>query len=268
VNALVQIVIHYGIPLVFLNVLAEQLGLPIPAVPTLIVAGALTRDGRMSSTHVLLAAVVASLISDYLWFWLGRRYGYRILRLLCRISLSPDSCVRDTEANFQKWGMKSLLVAKFIPGFSTVAPPLAGATGARVISFVIYDSLGAAIWAGAAVAVGRAFHQAIDRVIRSLENLGWWAVVFLVSLIALVIFVKWAQRRRFYRWLRMARIQPEELKAMFDRGEAPIVLDARSELLRQRDPRRIPTAIGAEIGKMANALEHVAPHREIVLYCT
>ena len=124
---LVHYVIVYGVTLVFLNVLAEQLGVPIPAVPALVIAGALTRSGRMSSTHVLIAAVIASLIADSVWYELGRRYGYRILKTLCRVSLSPDSCVRDTEARFERWGLKSLLIAKFIPGFSTVAPPLAGA---------------------------------------------------------------------------------------------------------------------------------------------
>ena len=145
---LVHYVIVYGVTLVFLNVLAEQLGAPIPAVPALVIAGALTRSGRMSSTHVLIAAVIASLIADYIWYELGRRYGYRILRTLCRISLSPDSCVRDTEARFERWGLKSLLVAKFIPGFSTVAPPLAGAARQSRIAFLIYDAFGALLWAG------------------------------------------------------------------------------------------------------------------------
>ena len=124
---LVELVIRHGVPLVFFNVLLEQLGVPVPAVPTLIIAGALSREGRISSTHVLVASVLASLIADWIWFMLGRRYGYRILKTLCRISLSPDSCVRDTESKFERWGLKSLLFAKFVPGFSTVAPPLAGA---------------------------------------------------------------------------------------------------------------------------------------------
>ncbi len=128
-STLIHYLVRYGVSLVFLNVFAEQIGMPVPAVPTLIVAGALARNGRMSSTHtILIAAVAASLIADWIWFLLGRRYGYRILRTLCRISLSPDSCVRDTEARFERWGMKSLLFAKFVPGFSTVAPPLAGAS--------------------------------------------------------------------------------------------------------------------------------------------
>jgi len=168
---LVQYVIRYGVPLVFLNVFAEQLGVPIPAVPALVVAGALTRDGKMSSTNVLIAAVIASLIADFVWYALGRRYGYRILKTLCRISLSPDSCVRDTEARFERWGLKSLLIAKFIPGVSTVAPPLAGAARASWTAFLVYDGIGALIWAGAAVAAGRVFHRAIDRVLLARYNL-------------------------------------------------------------------------------------------------
>src|SRR2546423_12326297 len=196
-STLIHYLVRYGVSLVFLNVFAEQIGMPVPAVPTLIVAGALARNGRMSSTHViLLAAVAASLIADWIWFLLGRRYGYRILRTLCRVSLSPDSCVRETEANFERWGMKSLLVAKFIPGFSTVAPPLAGATKRSTMEFLIYDGLGAAIWAGAAVAVGRALHHAIDIVLRRLEDLGGWAGLFGGSVLTLIIIGKWPQRRR------------------------------------------------------------------------
>src|SRR6266567_5740993 len=164
-SKLVHLILRYGIPLVWVNVFLEQIGAPVPAMPTLIVAGALSRNGQMSSTHLLVAAVVASLIADYIWFMLGRIYGFRILRLLCRISLSPDSCVRDTEANFEKWGLKSLLIAKFIPGFSTVAPPLAGAVGKGALAFIVYDGLGAFIWAGASVATGRLFHHAIGIVL-------------------------------------------------------------------------------------------------------
>lgn len=267
-NALIQHVLHYGIPLIFLNVFAEQIGAPIPAVPTLIIAGALSRDGKMSSTHVLLAALFASLIADYAWFLLGRHYGYRVLRLLCRISLSPDSCVRDTEANFERWGLKSLIVAKFIPGFSTVAPPLAGATNASTAAFLAFDALGAAIWAGAAVAAGRAFHSAIDRVLNMLESLGWWGLVFAVSAIALVVLVKWIQRQRFIRQLRMARVTADELRTMMASDKPPVVLDVRAESNRKRDPRRIPSAITTTINDVGDRLENYPPHHEIVLYCT
>jgi len=267
-NSLVHYVLVYGIPLIFLNVLLEQLGMPLPAVPSLIVAGALSRDGKMSSTHVLLAALFASLAADYLWFLLGRRYGYRILRTLCRISLSPDSCVRDTEARFERWGLKSLLIAKFIPGFSTVAPPLAGASGSSTLGFLAYDGIGALLWAGSAVAAGRAFHHAIDRVLDGLENLGGWALVVVASLLALAIGVKWAQRKRFLKQLRLARIEPHELKAMLDRGDQTIVLDVRSAGGRKHNPRSIPTAILLHKDSIDSQLGHLPPHQEVVLYCT
>ena len=265
---LVHYVLVYGVSLIFINVLLEQLGAPLPAVPALIVAGALSRDGKMSSTHVLMAALLACLIADYMWFLLGRRYGYRILRSLCRISLSPDSCVRDTEARFERWGLKSLLIAKFIPGFSTVAPPLAGASGRTTLAFIAYDGVGSLLWAGSAVAAGRAFHRAIDRVLGFLENLGGWALVVIACLLIAVIAVKWAQRAYFLKQLRLARIQPHELKEMFDRGELPVVLDVRTPGARKHNPRAIPTAILAQSDDIDSRLGDLAPHQEVVLYCT
>ena len=267
-NHLVQYVLHYGVPLVFLNVLLEQLGLPVPAVPALIVAGALSREGRMSSTHVLIASVMASLLADSLWFALGRRYGYRILRTLCRISLSPDSCVRDTEARFERWGLKSLLIAKFIPGFSTVAPPLAGAAQRSTAAFLAYDAAGALIWAGSAVAAGRAFYRAIDRLLDALENLGGWAILLVSCALAVVVILKWWQRATFMKQLRLARIRPDQLKQLLDGGAAPVILDVRTPSRRNSDPRRIPSAILAENDAIAERLKHLPPATEIVLYCT
>jgi len=257
---LIQLLIERGVPLVWLNVFLEQLGVPVPAIPTLIVAGALSRDGKISSTQVMIAAVLASLLADWIWFLLGRRYGYRILSTLCRISLSPDSCVRDTEQRFERWGMKSLLIAKFIPGFSTVAPPLAGVTNGSTFQFLIYDAIGAVLWAGSGVVAGRLFHHAIDRVLTSLENLGWWAAVVLGLGLGLVIFFKWAQRRGFYKQLRMARVSVDELKTMMDRGESPVIIDARSPGARKRDPRRILGAV--------NVSDPLPEGVEIVVYCT
>ena len=269
-STLIHYLVRYGVSLVFLNVFAEQIGMPVPAVPTLIVAGALARNGRMSSTHVILiAAVAASLIADWIWFLLGRRYGYRILRTLCRISLSPDSCVRDTEARFERWGMKSLLFAKFVPGFSTVAPPLAGASRKRsTLAFLIYDGIGSLLWAGAAVAVGRLFHRQIAEVIAKLENLGWWALLVVGCLLALFVLFKWAQRARFLKQLRIARVSVDELKTMIEREEPPVVLDVRTLSSQMRDPRRIPTAIVTHADEIDKTIEAMSPDREIVLYCT
>jgi membrane protein DedA with SNARE-associated domain len=267
-NRLIALVLRHGVPLVAANVFLEQIGAPIPAIPTLMIAGALARNGQMSSTHVLVWAVIASLVADSVWFALGRQYGYRILRLLCRISLSPDSCVRDTEANFERWGMKSLLIAKFVPGFSTIAPPLAGATNAGILAFLLYDGVGALLWAGSAVVVGRVFHHAIGSIVDRLENLGGWAVVLVVSIFALFVIVKWWQRIRFIKQLRVARVQPEELKAMLESGVTPLIIDARSAGARKREPRHIPSAIVASPEELIERLQNADPSQEIVLYCT
>jgi membrane protein DedA with SNARE-associated domain len=258
----------YGLSLIFVNVLFEQMGLPIPAIPVLVVAGALAVERDLSVPRVLLVAVLASLIADALWYALGKRHGFRILKTLCRVSLSPDSCVRQTTSIFEKWGLPSLVVAKFVPGFSTVAPPLAGAINARILPFLLYDGAGALVWAGAGVAAGMAFHRAIDRGLQFLTSIGSGALVILGAALLLFIMLKWWQRRRFYRMLRMARISPEELHRLMDEGHDPVVLDVRTGGARLADPRRIPGARLLELSDIPEKLAGLPQDREIVLYCT
>jgi len=265
---LVEIVLKYGLPLVFVNVLIEQLGLPIPAVPTLIVAGALSVDRGVSAPRVLAVAVLASVIADSLWYALGRRLGLRVLKTICRISLSPDSCVRQTTSAFERWGMPSLLVAKFIPGFSTVAPPMAGATRARLLPFLVYDGAGALVWAGAGILAGMVFHRAIDRGLEFLASVGSRAIAIVGGALLLFIAVKWWQRRRFYKMLRMARISVDELHRLIQEGRDPVVVDVRTHGSRQADPRRIPGARLLEFGQLPEKLEDLPVDREIILYCT
>ncbi len=267
-NKLVAYVAQYGMALVFANVLVEQIGIPIPALPTLMVAGALARDGKLSMSALLLAAVVASLAADGLWYGLGRRFGNRVLKTLCRVSLSPDSCVRQTESIFERWGMASLVAAKFITGFSTVAPPLAGAMGAKLPSFFFYDALGTVLWAGGGLLIGFVFHRAIDDVLSFLEGLGTGAVYLLGAGLLLFVLYKWWQRRRFYKALRMARITVEELRALFEKGEKPVVVDVRGAGERNRDPRRIPGARTMDVGEVDVNLPGILPEVEVVLYCT
>jgi membrane protein DedA with SNARE-associated domain len=266
--ALTQYVVTYGLPLVFVIVLLEQLGAPIPAIPVLIVAGALSADRDFSAWGVLLVALGASLIADTVWFLLGRAQGQRILKLLCRISLSPDSCVRQTESVFERWGMPSLLVAKFIPGFSTVAPPMAGATKAGLDEFLLYDSGGAVLWAGSGIVAGLVFHRAIDRALAFLASIG--SAAFALLGVALVLFVgfKWWQRRAFYKFLRMARISVDDLHTLMDEGLNPIVLDVRTVKGRSLDPRRIRGASVLDVMNLDSALKDLPRDREIILYCT
>jgi membrane protein DedA with SNARE-associated domain len=268
VSRLIALVVRHGTPLIWLNVFVTQIGVPIPVVPTLVIAGALSSDGKLSSTLILTGSVIASLAADWIWFLLGRRLGYRVLKTICRMSLSPDSCVRDTEARFERWGMPSLLFAKFVPGFATIAPPLAGATNHSTIEFLIYDAAGAFLWAGAAVAAGHIFHGAVERVLRALENLGAWAVLFVVCVLAIVIVVKWWQRRQFMLRMRLARVTPQEVMQMLENSQPPVIIDARSATARKRDPRRIARAVVIPVDSMTENLADIARDREIVVYCT
>ena len=167
---LVDLVARYGLALVFINVLVEQIGLPVPAVPTLIVAGAAAATGKLSAPAVFGVAVVASYIGDGLWFAGGRIYGRQVLRLLCRVSLSPDSCVRQSEYHFERWGKAVLIVSKFIPGLSAVTPPLAGAMRMGWPSFIVLNGIGIALWAGLPILAGMLFSSEIERLVSVLEG--------------------------------------------------------------------------------------------------
>lgn len=265
---LVAYVARYGVLLVFANVLVEQVGIPVPALPVLIVAGALAHDGKLSFALLLAAALVASLGADLIWYALGRRYGNRVLKTLCRVSLSPDSCVRHTEGIFERWGMASLVAAKFITGFSTVAPPLAGAMGAKLSAFLLYDALGTVLWAGGGLTLGYLFHSAIDDVLSFLEGLGTGALYVLGAALVLFVLFKWWQRRRFYKTLRMARISVGDLRRLFEGEPKPVVFDVRTPAERKYEPRRIPGANTMAVADLDSKLPGISPETEIVLYCT
>lgn len=265
---LTSLVREHGLLVVGANVFAEQIGLPVPAIPTLIVAGALCARGDLSLVPLLSVTLISCIAADYFWFLLGRRRGQKILRMMCRISLSPDSCVRRTENFFEQWGSRSLLFAKFVPGLSTVAPPLAGATGVSSLEFLLFDGVGSLVWAGLAIATGRVLHRAIDRVIDSLEAMGNGAVFVIGALLLLFIAMKWVERRRFYQRLRMARITPTELRELIAQERPHIVADVRTLNARRRDGLRIPGAIAIDPERIGETLVDLPIDREIILYCT
>ena len=188
---------HYGILIVFGIVLVEQLGLPIPAFPILVVAGALSVDGDMNGALVLAAGLTACLLSDLTWFRAGRHFGKRILRLLCRISLSPDYCVSQTEDKFKRWGPKALIVSKFVPGFNTIAAPMSGAMGTPASRFFMYAGLGGLLWCGTGILVGVIFHASVERVLDLLSTMGSTALLVLATLLGLFLLYKYLERRRF-----------------------------------------------------------------------
>lgn len=259
---------EHGLALVFANVLLTQIGVPVPAVPMLVVAGAYAQQGGFNLAAVLAVAVAGSLLGDLPWYVAGRRYGYRVLAFLCRMAVEPGICVQRTEDKLTRWGPPSLTVAKFVPGFATVAPPLAGATRLPLAAFLFYSAIGAALWAGVAVAVGALFRTQVEQVVAWIEVAGLRAGAVLAVLLGAYVGVKWAQRYLFMRVLRMARISAHELKAMMDSDTPPLILDARSEAARRADPRHIPGAIPVQLAKPEAAVAASPSERDVVVYCT
>ncbi len=263
-----RLIAQYGLAFVFANVLLEQIGLPIPAAPTLIVAGALAAEGKLSAWAIFGVAFVACSVGDALWYVAGRRYGRRVMKLLCRVSLSPDFCVRQTEVRFERWGRLTLVLSKFIPGLSTIAPPLAGAMRLGWPSFLLLNSLGVVIWAGMAIAAGMAFHARINELILRLEDLGALAVEIIGALLGGYIALKWWERRRFYKMLRIARIGVGELRSLMKGGKRPVVVDVRAPGARDLDRRFIPGALTMDIAEVGQRLDELPADRDIVFYCT
>lgn len=257
----------YGVLLVFLTVLVEQLGLPIPAYPILIVAGALAVTGKVSLVLTVAAALAACLISDIFWFRAGRFYGKRILRLLCRISLNPDYCVSQTEDHFARHGAKSLLVAKFVPGFNTMGPPLAGALGMPARRFIAFALGGAVLWAGGGIALGTIFSSRVDDVLATLSTMGSTALVVVLALAGLFVLFKYIERRRFQRKTDIERVTMQELVALMMAGHKPIIIDARSDTARQLEPA-IPGALIFNDCEPQELMAGIDKDKHVVVYCS
>jgi membrane protein DedA with SNARE-associated domain/rhodanese-related sulfurtransferase len=261
-DALLHVIGTYGLWVVFVCVLLDQGGLPFPAYPPLIVTSALAVDTHNPVWPILLVAVAAAVMADLLWYAGGRRFGGALLRLMCRISLSPDSCIGQTRRLYGRWGPPSLILAKYIPGFAAVATTLAGETRTSVRRFLLYDALGAALWAGGAIALGAIFHEAVESVLLELERLGQYALLVIAGALVLFVAWKWWQRYRFLASIRMARITPWELDALLRRGSPAAVVDVRTPE-RRAQTGWIPGSIA--LGDVAELeLDH---EEEIVLYC-
>lgn len=237
-------------------------------MPLLLAAGALAGTGQLNFFASLLFAVLGAVTSDSVWFQLGRRRGIKILQLLCRISLEPDSCVRRTEGIFSKQGARSLLVAKFLPGLGLVTPPLAGIFRMRFSRFLMFDALGSMLWAGAFLGVGYAFSGEIERVAASLASLGGWLLVLVAGALAAYIGYKYIARQRFLRELRIARITVDELKEKIDAGEQVTIVDLRHSLDFEAEPETIPGALHMEAKELEEKSDRLPQDREVVLYCT
>jgi len=265
VTFLVHLLDQYGIAFVFAYVLVEQAGVPVPAYPVLLVAGSLVAGDRMSGAVALAAAVAACLLADGLWFAAGRRYGHGVLRRVCALSIAPESCVHHTESLFTRWGVRSLVLAKFIPGFATVATAMAGVTRAEPASFLLWDAIGSTLWAGIGIALGVAFAPAVSDLLVALEEMGRWGLLFLACCLALSIASKRWRRRQFLTRLRLDRISVDALAGVLQRGEPPVVVDVRPRSA--RDEGRIPGAIGFDDQTLPRALGTGGQEAFVVVYC-
>jgi len=268
---LVELIREYGFGIVFLNVFVEQLGAPIPAYPVLVVTGALEGADWVRLLWLGGVAGSAALIADLFWYQAGKAYGHRVLGRICRISLSPDACIRQTETVYGRWGARSLLVAKFVPGFASIASALAGVMGTPLRSFVLYDGLGALIWVGSAVYLGSLFSSTVEDLLGVLTALGQWGLLLLAVALGLFIVRKWWQRHRMVRSLRMPRMSVRELAGLHAQGMQPTVIDVRA--LPQYRQGHIPGAQSWELrprdGGESHAHllpQHDHPHG-VVVYC-
>ena len=264
VTALTQ----HGHLVLFVWVAAEQLGTPVPAAPILIAAGVLSAVGKMSIAGAVGVGMVACLVGDIAWYAIGKRRGTTVLRLLCKISLEPETCVRRSSDFISRHGGRSLLVAKFIPGISAVAVPLAANSGIPLASFLAFDLLGIALYVGAYVAVGRLVGDRIEELFIVAHSMASAALG--VAALAALAIVGWrlVQRRRFRHGLRVSRITPEDLRELIDRGVEPLIVDLRHAVDVLTDPRVIPGAVRLSPDELSARYQEIPRDRDVILYCT
>ena len=264
-----QLLQRHGDLVLFVWVLVDQIGVPIPAVPMLIAAGALAGFGRANLAVAIGLAAGAALIADVFWYSLGRRRGYGTLAWLCALSLEPDSCVRRTENVFLARGAGALLFAKFLPGLNAVAAALAGIVGFGTSRFLLYAGAGGLTWAGSWAGLGYLFSDVLEHIAPDeVTHFGATASAVSGAGLGAYVLIKYARRRRFLRLLRIARITADELKQKLDAGEDVVILDLRTALDVEAVPYAIPGALRVAAEDIEWRQSELPRDREIVLYCT
>ncbi|MGF6757745.1 DedA family protein/thiosulfate sulfurtransferase GlpE [Paraburkholderia sp. GAS42] len=267
-----DLVEQYGPLLVFANVLAASFGLPLPAMPSLVLFGAMAalHPGSIGGQllPVLVLSIFATLIGDSAWFLAGRIYGGNTLKTLCKLSLSRDTCVKKTERFFGRWGVRVLAVAKFVPGLSIVSVPMAGAMGVRYRTFLSYDSIGAALWSGVGLIIGVLFAQQIDMLFAGASRLGHMTAVVVVALLLAYGTYRWIRRRQLIKKLATARMEIEELDELITANQTPVLFDIRSHEKRKLDPFVIPGSQYADERQLEEIIAKYPHDQKVVIYCS
>ncbi|HEY1901343.1 MAG TPA: VTT domain-containing protein [Terracidiphilus sp.] len=264
----IHVLLVYGYLLLFAWILVEQFGIPLPATPILLAAGALSAEGQLRFSLALASGVIAALTADSTWFLIGRKYGHHVLRLLCKMSMEPTICVRRTQDSFGRRREVTLMIAKFVPGLATLAPPVAGQNGMAYGRFLLFDAIGATIWVGALLAAGRLFGDALKRDPTLLNWAGRFSGALLVLGILGFFVARVFRRRLVLKELAAARLEPEELKRQLDAGEPVYIVDLRHPLELLPDPFTLPGALHFSPDSLAARHLEIPRDRDIVLFCT
>ena len=263
-----SLILLHGYAFLFWYVLAVQLGFPIPADPVLLIMGAAVGDSLYRFFPALLLASFAAVIGDWIWYELGRWRGRSILALLCRLSLEPDTCVRKTELGFMKRGAWTLLISKFLPGVSLVSTPLAGAIKMPRLKFLLADAGGALLWCGAYLLAGMLFHKQISELLILLGLFGRRASEVLLALLILFVALRYGQRRRFRRQLRINRVTPKQAFALIGDGSPVTVVDLRSPKELEQTGLKIAGARVIRPAELRSRSHEIPDDHEVILYCT
>jgi membrane protein DedA with SNARE-associated domain len=258
---------HYYV-LLFAATLVAQLGLPLPAAPLMLGAGALVLRGELSGPLAVLTTVASFGLAHLVWFFAGRRRGAAALRLVCRLSLEPDTCVRKTEDLFGRFGANLLLAAPFIPGLGLVAPPLAGLSGMRLWRFLLLDVAGALLWAIAYVVAGYLLGPQLAIALALLQSISGSVASGAFLVLAAYLAWKLIDRRRLLRELRTARITPQELRQRIEAGEPLLVVDLRHEIELDADRQTLPGALHIAFEDLDLRHGEIPRDREIALFCS
>ena len=269
VSPLTAFVLEHEQLVLFGAVLVGQLGVPLPLTPLLLGAGALAREGAASAPAAIAVSVVASSIAHVAWFYAGRWRGTSMLRLLCRISLEPDSCVRRTENLSARYGTGLLFIAPFAPGLGLVVPPLAGIAGMRLRRFLPFDAAGSLLFAALLIGAGYLLGPELAAAVDVLRRVGGSAASLALLLLVIYVGVKLAARRRLLRELRIARITPQELKRRMDAADPGLfVIDLRHPVEVQAAGWTLPGALRMSLEELDARHAEIPRDREIALYCS